>query len=185
MTTESTSRAAERLVTNDLIQVVNTSVAHSIMGRDIAEDVIEYLLAQGWTPPDGHGDFTRRVLALFAGDIAESLTWTGDGITQPLQFVAWVNDVFLWGADDHEPITPETLPDLEKAFAEVRAIEKDDDYQAVVLWCARKRGIRPQGAHYQHLRPSLTSLLDACGPLREVGLGNPHCHPSQKGPRHG
>jgi len=59
---EFTFRVAERLVTDELRAVVLTSsqhntdldmcgARHAIMARNIAEDLIEYLLTQGWTPP--------------------------------------------------------------------------------------------------------------------------------------
>lgn len=59
---EFTFKAAERLVNQELVDVVVTSsqqntdldmcgARHAIMARNIAEDVLEYLLTQGWTPP--------------------------------------------------------------------------------------------------------------------------------------
>lgn len=59
---EHTFRAAERLTTPELAAVVlataqqNTDLdmcgaRHAIMARNISEDVLDYLLTQGWTPP--------------------------------------------------------------------------------------------------------------------------------------
>jgi hypothetical protein len=70
---ELTFKAAERLTTQELVDVLVTSsqqntdldmcdARHAIMGRNIAEDVIEYLLTQGWTPPGELSDELRGLV---------------------------------------------------------------------------------------------------------------------------
>lgn len=45
---------------------------------------------------------------------------------------------------------------------------------ALDLYSCRIEGMRPQGAVYRHNKKELWPLFDACGPEREVGLGNPY-----------
>jgi hypothetical protein len=99
------------------------------------------------------------------------------------------NDTFFWGCADAEEVTPETIDALESALAEMREAskpwlrEQDIPNKAYmesgsstfgdVLYCARARKMRPQGAMYKHMRPYMRPLFNACGPERETGLGNP------------
>jgi hypothetical protein len=131
-------------------------------------------------------EFMQRVLAVFAFDECDSLWWrfeegrTGD--REALTFFAQCSDVFYWGSADVEPITPETIWDLEHAFKDVK-IAKDGDWdisEGTYLYCARRRQMRPQGAMYKYLDPKTHHLFDQCGPEREVGLGNPTHHPAAK-----
>lgn len=46
--------------------------------------------------------------------------------------------------------------------------------QASSLFACRSRKMRPQGACYPDDHPELWPLFDACGPEREVGMGNPY-----------
>lgn len=43
-----------------------------------------------------------------------------------------------------------------------------------LLFSARSRGMRPQGAYYKLFPRDTWELFDACGPEREVGVGNPY-----------
>lgn len=81
------------------------------------------------------------------------------------------SDTFEWGTADAETITPDDIPDLKEAIALARTLGDE-------LWCARKRGMRPQGAWFnvmqKHLsNEALQAFLDA-GPERPTGLFNPH-----------
>lgn len=80
------------------------------------------------------------------------------------------NDLFVWGCADGEEITVETLTEFHKALSDCGG----NLNTASDLYCARRRKMRPQGACYSHYNKKYWSLFDACGPEREVGLGNPH-----------
>lgn len=125
--------------------------------------------------------FLVRVLEIFSMSHADAygdLFWRVDD-RQPRLF-ANVSDVFAWGGTDAEPITPDTLLALEQAYADLKTVEAEEF--TAELYAARQRGQRPQGAAY----PSgaheswrhVSALYDACGPEREVGLGNPKAAPA-------
>jgi hypothetical protein len=88
-----------------------------------------------------------------------------------------VSDVFAWGCADAEDVTPETLPLLEQACLDLRAIGRSEVVYTADLYAARVRGMRPQGAAYPKERAATQALFDACGPEREIGLGNPRKPP--------
>jgi hypothetical protein len=131
--------------------------------------------------------FVMRVLAVFAispNDSVEYLSWRTDGQYAPITFMANCSDDFYWGTGDCETITPDNIGELEQAVADVVAITGDafgTAYFGVMLFCARLRGMRPQGASYPD-DERLWPLFDACGPGREPGLGNPY-RPGQYKPR--
>lgn len=113
--------------------------------------------------------YIRRVLAIFAkADIHSELLWRFEG--DHVEFSANVSDVFAWGSADLEDITPDTLPALEQAYADLRAICAVE--HTAELFAARVRRMRPQGAAYPTVLPA-QRLFDACGPERLTGLGNP------------
>lgn len=121
-------------------------------------------------------DFMHRVLAVFAFDNTEDLWWRTDGEYAPVTFFALCNDLFAWGTADLERITPEDLPLLEQAAADVRPLVPMLN-NVGELYCARKRGQRPQGAAYKFIPEVLWPLFDACGPERETGMLNPKQQP--------
>lgn len=102
------------------------------------------------------------------------------------ELVLMVNasDFFHWASADAVEITPENIDLFESTIAEVKALGaklgqnfEDDD---VLLFAARARGMRPQGAHYKHLPKELWSLFDGAGPARDVdtsAFGNPVAQP--------
>ncbi len=107
-----------------------------------------------------------RILSLIAEyDINGEIFWSTD-----FEFFVNCNDVFFWGCADAEPISAETLDDLEKAL-------KETELDGCNLYCARRREMRPQGALYKYLEKKNWPLFDACGPKRDVGFGNPTAHP--------
>jgi len=125
--------------------------------------------------PDDHR-FLVRVLEIFSMSHADAygdVFWRVDD--SELTLYANVSDVFAWGGSDAEPITPQTLDALERAYTDLKAVEAEEF--TAELYAARQRGMRPQGAAY----PSQTheswrrvsALYDACGPERAVGFGNP------------
>lgn len=130
--------------------------------------------------------FITRVLELFSLSHADlydgGLLWRVDD--GQLHLLANVSDVFAWGGADCEPITPDTLPALEQAYADLKAIDADE-YTAE-LYAARQRRERPQGAAYPDSKHKswrqISALYDACGPERPLGLGNPKPAPAHKDP---
>jgi hypothetical protein len=92
------------------------------------------------------------------------------------------NDLFAWGCADLEQITPENIGILRQSMADCDQAEPKRSAGAIwgpSLFVARVRQMRPQGACYKGANPAITALLDACGPPREVGIGNPYPHPSE------
>lgn len=80
------------------------------------------------------------------------------------------NDVFFWGCADDEDINDETLPLYHKALDDC----SQNHGTAAMLYCARIRKERPQGAIYSCIPKEFWSLFDACGPEKETGFGNPY-----------
>lgn len=124
-------------------------------------------------PSDG---YLARVLKVFSFDCGnESVSWrlTSEG---EIQFYALCSDFFWWGTADLEDIAPVDLPMLEQAAADLGSVPSGINYVGE-LFCARKRGMRPQGAYYKHLPKGSWPLFDACGPERERSLTNPKVQP--------
>lgn len=77
------------------------------------------------------------------------------------------NDEFAWGCSDCEEFGVEDFKEIKKCMSE--SIGGD----GVLLWIARKRKMRPQGALYVFIDRADWPLFDACGPHREESFGNP------------
>lgn len=122
-------------------------------------------------------EFIRRVLAAFDTWHKADVFWRvePDGV----KFFADVADVFVWGSADCEEVRREDVVDLERAKVDLLAIEGSEPTCLAELYAARKRRERPQGAWYRGTETAVRALFDACGPLREVGLGNPSRHPDE------
>ena len=122
--------------------------------------------------------FVMHVLKLTGEwDICGSLWWRTDGEYAPVTFFINCNDVFYWGCADAEAITPENIELLEKSMKDSSGAYQYGELYGTMLWCARVRKQRPQGAAYPSER-ELWTLFDECGPEREIGLGNP-CRPGE------
>ncbi len=108
--------------------------------------------------------FTEKVLKLVAKyDITQELYWNED-----LKFWIICNDFFFWGSADGEDINNrEDLELLEQSL-------RDSKYSGALLYCARKRKMRPQGAYYTYIDKEDWGLFNDCGDKRETGLGNPY-----------
>lgn len=117
-------------------------------------------------------DFIRRVLVSAAKhDNTDDLHWNTD-----LEFYIICNDVFFWGCADAEGLTPETVEEWERAMEDADRV--GGFAYGGILYCARMRKMRPQGAYYDHIIVrELWPLFDACGERRAVGMGNPKEHP--------
>lgn len=119
-----------------------------------------------------------QVLHLFEFDATEELWWRSDEQGR-LRLFAQCNDVFAWACADCEEIRPDQLEILAKARADVAEATEDKwPWGFGILFAARVRGMRPQGAMYKHLDKRIWPLLDACGPEREPQLGNPEARPT-------
>lgn len=116
---------------------------------------------------------------LYRYDLHDELWWRTTGEYAPLTLFLRCNDVFYWGSADHEQLTQDHPDLLEKAIQDVAAIDHYAVEWGSLLFIARVRGMRPQGAAYPKNK-DLWPLLDACGPERETGLGNP-CKPGEYG----
>jgi hypothetical protein len=127
-------------------------------------------------------DFVYRVLNSFDGDFDHAdrgdLLWrcAGGAVT----FSVNCGDLFWWGTADCEPITPENVGVLEQAIRDACVVDRyAGPTQAGSLFCARVRGMRPQGACYKSIPEAFWPLFDACGPAREADLGNPSKQPCE------
>jgi hypothetical protein len=132
-------------------------------------------------------EFILKVLDLTSFDSCDSIWWRTDDDSKfggedfsPITFFVRCNDLFYWAVSDLEELTPENINEFEKAFEDIREIYKDKDKKemhcatldAPLLFCARQRKMRPQGAYYQTLPLDIWPLFDACGPEREVDAMN-------------
>lgn len=120
--------------------------------------------------------FDYKVLEFFdSHHIHDSLFWSCED--NKIKWWVICNDVFLWGCSDGEDITEENFSGLEKAYQDCRDIIPEGEFlfsgDWLMLWVARCRKERPQGAAYPD-DERLWVLFDAAGPFRETGLGNPY-----------
>jgi hypothetical protein len=115
-------------------------------------------------------DFIKNILRFAAQNyLFEELHWNDQ-----LEFYILCNDIFFWGCADTEGVTEETLPILKQAIEDAEKVKKNSGtIHGAILYCARQRKLRPQGAFYKYLDKELWSLFDACGPEREIDLCNP------------
>ncbi len=121
--------------------------------------------------------FVMEVLELFSDDNS-SLMWSVENGV--VSFAVNCSDVFAWGCADAEDITPENISILRKAMEDCELANKATrNFWSGELFACRVRGMRPQGAAYPKNHPELWPLLDACGPVRKIGFGNPKPSPSE------
>lgn len=118
-------------------------------------------------------DFTDQVLRLFAGELADELYWDVDGEGE-ITFWVICNDAFWWACADGEDVTPDNIHLMVEAKEE---LGDEFEHAAPLLFVCKVREMRPQGAVYDHIDKEVWHLFDACGPKREVGMGNPKPHP--------
>jgi len=155
---------------------------------------------------EGARDFLHRVFRLGGFDNHPEIWWRTDGEYAPVTIFVNCNDLFWWASADCERLTPESIGMWEQAYsdldallpAEPRTAENQTDGPVREAWlargtrrisimscvdwlfCARVRGMRPQGACYPKDAPEVWPLFDACGPERPTGHGNP-CKPGEYG----
>lgn len=115
-------------------------------------------------------DFIKRVLKAFEFDQNDLLIWHLEG--DKVVFSAQVSDQFMWGSADAEHITEENLPILEQARADLVAIDPRNLADLPVLFAARIRNMRPQGATMIDIGLEQRVLFEAF-PERPRDLFNP------------
>jgi hypothetical protein len=112
------------------------------------------------------GEAIVEVLRLVAEyDCYDAIWWRCDGEFAPVTFFVNCNDLFWWATADAEPLTSGDIPELQQAIADICKIDKYEASTGFLLWCARKRGMRPQRPAYPQ-NEQLWALFDACGPPR-------------------
>lgn len=88
------------------------------------------------------------------------------------------SDVFVWGCGDDENMEVEDLELYESVYNSLENVNTDqlrtyEQRYTELLYCCKKRGMRPQGAIYTSIPREIWHLFNECGAPREVGLGNP------------
>ncbi len=111
--------------------------------------------------------FVERLLKLTAKyDTTSELYW--NDTDKGLKFYIICNDFFGWACADGEDIeNEEDLTLLEQSL-------KDSEYYGQLLYCARRRKMRPQGAYYSWIDEKEWHLFDGCGEEREIDACNPY-----------
>lgn len=109
--------------------------------------------------------FVTRVLKAVGSERCEDLWWKEEA-NGLLRLYIRCNDVFWWGCADAEEVVPANIEALEQAYT-------DADLDGAILFVARVRGMRPQGAFYHLISPENLHFFNAAGPEREIDLGNP------------
>ena len=109
----------------------------------------------------------KTILKLFAKyDCFTELMWNTN-----LDFAIICSDAFWWACADAEPIeSKEDIQNLKLALQDCG----DSGSDGPLLYCARRRKMRPQGAMYKYIHQTNKHLFDKCGPEREVGFLNPN-----------
>jgi hypothetical protein len=113
-----------------------------------------------------------RILSKY--DCCDDIFWRCDGEYAPLMLLVNCNDVFGWACADAEPITDTNIGMLADAYEDAQNSGDLGIIYGSMLFCARSRGERPQGACYPENAKGLWPLLNACGPERPVDSLNPY-----------
>ncbi len=100
----------------------------------------------------------------------EPIYWATQGQYAPITFFVLCGSLFYWACADAEKLAPGDIPALRQAILDVQAtgvyeLRLDSYETGCELWCARKRGMRPQQPAYPK-DERLRTLFDACGPER-------------------
>jgi hypothetical protein len=89
------------------------------------------------------------------------------------------SDTFAWGCADAETIEPRDLPLLRECLSDLRAAGQYEEMWLGILFCARKRGMRPMNRWVKDMREkegmnnTVHALFCAAGPERESAWGAP------------
>jgi hypothetical protein len=104
----------------------------------------------------------------FDGPSCDCLWWRTDDPYAPVTFFINCHDALWWATADCDELTPAALPLLEQAVTDLKALHPQGDYsEAPLLFCCRKRQMRPQRPCYEYIPAVRHPLFDACGPPRE------------------
>lgn len=120
--------------------------------------------------------FINEFLSLVAEHEDNCSYWWVRESSGKLAPVVNTNDLFAWGCADCEEVTPANIHELRKAYDDCKAAYKFGRVYGTTLFACRVNKMRPQGAAYPRGEAFelLAPLLNACGPEREVGHGNPY-----------
>ncbi len=111
--------------------------------------------------------FVARVLEATArADLHECLFWRTDGPFQPITFFVDCSDSFTAATAEGEPVTEETIAELENAIADAAEATGGDPTFGPLLYCARRRQRRPLAVAY----PSDSRLWPLFDAIVEVDL---------------
>lgn len=126
-------------------------------------------------------DFVFKWLALAdKWNKQDDFWWRCDEEYAPVTIFINCNDLFYWATADCEEINSENIDSYDQCMKDADAVKEFGHCYANALWCARQRGMRPQGACYKHYPKELWPLFDACGLERETDngpFGNPKPQP--------
>lgn len=107
-------------------------------------------------------------------DLCGMLYWRTDGQYAPVTFWINTNDLFAWACAEGEEVNESNLPLLKQSVEDCVKIDPIlGTLEGCALFAARMNKMRPQGAAYPKCR-ELWPLFDACGPEREISIGNPY-----------
>lgn len=117
-------------------------------------------------------EFKKLILILDRADLTDLLHLYIDGDSE-LGVCFNCNDIFFWACADAEEI--QNKEDIELLEEILEQVDIKDGFCVVGdLYCAKKKGIRPQGAAYTYYPKKYWPLFNSCGPEREVNMANPY-----------
>lgn len=118
-------------------------------------------------------DETIRLLGIMSKhDVCDELWWKAiDEERKTLQFFINCNDIFYWACADCEEITNSS--DIDLLERSMEDCDRFDDDNGSILYCARKRQVRPQGAFYKYIEKNAHVVFNACGSERDIDFANP------------
>ena len=101
-------------------------------------------------------EFVKKLLSYISEHyMCDEVWWDTD-----LHFFIKIDDNAFNNTNDMEEITEEDFQILEKAVM-------DSVMDGALLYCARKRKMRPNKLYYRHIVKPNRHLFDECGPERE------------------
>lgn len=110
-------------------------------------------------------EFMVRVLRATQFDNCDDLWWRTAGETGPdgpLQFFVRCSDTFAYACADLEEVTLENVAALEQAYADCRAVRRDEDMWGATLFVARIRRQVPIGQFMRLIEnPAIVALFTA------------------------
>lgn len=125
--------------------------------------------------------YTDEVLSALqeAGLMGEDTPVMWHVVGHDVTFYMMCSDTFAWGCADAEQIEPDDIYLLRQTIADLRAAGAGGVVWAGILFCARKRGMRPMNRWLKREREredmtdAVYNLFCATGPERESVFGAP------------